>query len=103
MSAWNMPSETQRLSVSTATIAPYSVQHRTLIAAAIGAASLFAILLGLDSRQAVLFLIGIGLGIALYHAALGFTGAYCRAILERGISGVTGQKDRVTDLTGVES
>ncbi len=77
--------------MSTAAIAPNSVQRRTLIAAVIGAASLFAILLGLDSRQAVLFLIGIGLGIALYHAAFGFTGADRRAILERDISGVSAQ------------
>lgn len=38
-----------------------------------------------------LFSIGIGLGITLYHAALGFTGAYRRFFLEGDISGLTAQ------------
>ena len=52
---------------------------------------LFVYLLSLGAGQALPFLIGIALGIALYHAAFGFTGAYRRAILERDISGVSAQ------------
>lgn len=42
-------------------------------------------------RLSALFAIGIGLGITLYHAALGFTGAYRRFFLDRDISGLTAQ------------
>ena len=52
---------------------------------------LFVYLLSLGAGQALPFLIGIGLGIALYHAAFGFTGAYRRALLEKDISGVSAQ------------
>lgn len=39
----------------------------------------------------VLFLIGIGLGVALYQASFGFTAAYRHAILEKVISGISAQ------------
>ncbi len=52
---------------------------------------LFVYLFTFGTRTPWLFVIGIGLGIALYHAAFGFTGAYRRAILQRDISGVTAQ------------
>jgi uncharacterized membrane protein YedE/YeeE len=52
---------------------------------------LFVYLFTFGTRTPWLFVIGIGLGIALYHAAFGFTGACRRAILQRDISGVTAQ------------
>ena len=39
----------------------------------------------------MLFAIGVALGLTLYHAAFGFTGAYRRAILEKDISGISAQ------------
>ena len=41
--------------------------------------------------KASLFLIGTGLGVSLYHAAFGFTGAYRRALTEGDMSGITAQ------------
>ena len=55
------------------------------------AAGLFFHLFTFGPTKPWLFLIGIGLGVALYHAAFGFTGAYRRAILRRDISGITAQ------------
>ena len=42
-------------------------------------------------KQLLLFGIGLGLGLSLYHATFGFTGAYRRALSEGDISGVTAQ------------
>lgn len=42
-------------------------------------------------RQASLFLVGLGAGIALYHAAFGFTGAWRRMISERRSAGIRAQ------------
>ena len=41
--------------------------------------------------RAALFAIGVGLGVALYRASFGFSGAWRRAIVERDISGVAAQ------------
>ena len=43
------------------------------------------------ARLPALFAIGLGLGVALYHAAFGFTAAYRRAFLERDITDITAQ------------
>ncbi len=67
------------------------VQRGALILVAALASTLFVYLFAFDASKPWLFLIGIGLGVALYHAAFGFTGAYLRAIVERDISGVTAQ------------
>lgn len=55
------------------------------------AASLFVYLLNSGGKPAALFVIGIAMGIALYHASFGFTGAYRRAIVEKDIAGVSAQ------------
>jgi len=44
-----------------------------------------------NASQAPLLVIGVGLGVSLYHAAFGFTSAYRRAILDRDISAITAQ------------
>lgn len=42
-------------------------------------------------KQALLFLIGLGLGLALYYGAFGFTAAYRNAFLKRDVTGVLAQ------------
>ena len=44
-----------------------------------------------NSRQAILFLIGVGLGVTLLHAMFGFTGAWRRIVRDRRGSGVRAQ------------
>lgn len=72
------------------------VQRPALAAAGAVAAGLFIYLFNFDTSKPWLFLIGIALGMALYHAAFGFTSAYRRAILQRDISGVTAQMVMLT-------
>ena len=67
------------------------LQRSGLILAGIAAAAVFYQVLEVGPRQAGLFAIDLALGVALYHAAFGFTGAYRRAVVERDISGVTAQ------------
>lgn len=66
--------------------------QRLVVAAAGGA--LAAIGLGVWSAAPALLpvlAIGVLLGVTLYHAAFGFTGAYRRAMLERDLSGIVAQ------------
>ncbi len=67
------------------------VQRPTLVVAGLAAAAMFTALLTSSGKSALLFVVGIGLGIALYHSAFGFTGAYRRAIVARDVSGVAAQ------------
>ena len=67
------------------------MQRPFLVAAALTAAGLFAHLLADGGKMAALFAVGLGLGVALYHAAFGFSGAYRRAITEGDISDVSAQ------------
>jgi uncharacterized protein len=68
-----------------------TVQRPLLAAALVGAAGLAVYLLETSAKQAGLFVVGIGLGFALYHASFGFTDAYRRAIVDKDISGVSAQ------------
>jgi len=77
------------VSDSNQTVPP--MQRPTLVAVAALSTLLFFYLFTFGESKPWLFLIGIGMGVALYHAAFGFTGAYRRAILQRDISGVTAQ------------
>ena len=54
------------------------IQRPVLAVAVIAAMGLFGYVFGLGIRQAGLLLIGIALGVSLYHASFGFTGAYRR-------------------------
>ena len=67
------------------------MQRSALIAVAALSTFLFFYLFTFGASKPWLFLIGIALGLTLYHAAFGFTGAYRRAIEQRDISGVTAQ------------
>ncbi len=68
------------------------LQGRSWIAGAllVGAG---AFLLGIDQgiRAALLWLIGAGLGVALFHAAFGFTGAFRRLLEDRRGAGLRAQ------------
>ena len=67
------------------------VQRPILTVAVIAAMGLLGYVFGLSARQAALLLIGIALGVSLYHASFGFTGAYRRVIVHRDMSGITAQ------------
>lgn len=68
-----------------------AIQHPVLLGAAAVAAFL-AFALWLDSpMMAGVLAIGLGLGVALYHAGFGFTAAYRRALLEKDLSGIVAQ------------
>lgn len=68
------------------------IQFGVLFLAVAATVALFAALqLGFGGHQAVLLLIGVGLGISLYHAAFGFSAAYRRLIRDREISDVAAQ------------
>ncbi len=44
-----------------------------------------------DWRRLAMLAIGCGLGVTLYHAAFGFTGAYRKLLVERDLSGIVAQ------------
>ncbi|NQW11671.1 MAG: YeeE/YedE family protein [Alphaproteobacteria bacterium] len=67
------------------------IQRPTLLLAAVIAAALFATLWGQSQTRAWVLLIGLGLGVSLYHAAFGFTAAYRRAIEDKDLSGIAAQ------------
>ncbi len=72
--------------------APANAIQRPWLAAGLAATAALALALYQeDGKMAVLFLIGLAMGVALYHAAFGFTGAYRRAIVQREVSGVQAQ------------
>lgn len=75
--------------VATAPLAP--VQRPALVAAGVVAAALAFELWAGSPMMAGVLTVGIGLGVALYHAGFGFTAAYRRAILEKELSGVAAQ------------
>lgn len=70
---------------------PRPVQRPLLLVAGITAAVLFIHIWSESQTRSWVLLIGVGLGIALYHAAFGFTAAYRRAIVDRDLSGITAQ------------
>lgn len=64
---------------------PGTVSDRapTLVAAGALALGFVAISELIDLRQGILYLIGGGLGVALYHGSFGFTGGWRRMLVER--------------------
>lgn len=75
------------------TAAPRPVIDRPwlLIATAGLALGAAAIAVQVDARQAALFLLGGVLGLALYHAAFGFTGGWRAFVVERRGAGIRAQ------------
>jgi hypothetical protein len=75
-----------------ATPANLPVAQKSLVGlAAILAVAMVFKLYDFQAQKALVFAIGLGMGLALYHAAFGFTGAYRRAIVEKDLSGITAQ------------
>lgn len=70
---------------------PQIIQRPALILAGLAAAGLFGVLIFFGGKMAALFAIGLGLGVALFHSAFGFTGAYRRAMVSADLSGVAAQ------------
>ncbi|NQU59850.1 MAG: YeeE/YedE family protein [Rhodospirillales bacterium] len=77
--------------MTTAAIPLPPVQRPYLFVALALAAGLFIHLSASGAKLPALFAVGLGMGVALYHAAFGFTAAYRRAFLEGDISGITAQ------------
>lgn len=67
------------------------IQRPYLTAALLVSVAIEFHLLQQGGKPAALFPVGIGMGLALYHAAFGFTPAYRNAIVSRDISGITAQ------------
>ncbi len=67
-----------------------SQKHFVGLALALGL-GLFGYLVTQNPQKSILFTIGCALGVTLYHATFGFTGAYRRAIRQKDISGVSAQ------------
>lgn len=67
------------------------LQHRPLALALLLLAALAALLARDEPRMAGLLLLGAALGVTLYHAAFGFTGAYRTLFTERDTHGVQAQ------------
>lgn len=76
---------------TTAVLAAPRGQVAVLLIALTAAAVVFVQLLGFGGRQAALLVIGLALGMALYHGAFGFAFAYRRALVDRDITGVIAQ------------
>lgn len=68
-----------------------AIQRPAIVVAAILVLWLGTVLWTDSATMAAVLLVGIGLGIALYHAAFGFTVAYRRAIVDRELSGIVAQ------------
>lgn len=67
------------------------IQTGALVIALSGITIIALLLLDQSLKQGLLLLIGLALGVSLYHAAFGFTSAYRRAIVDKDISGIAAQ------------
>lgn len=81
------------LSISAPKYLPPATADRIplIVAAAMLAVGFLAITALVDLRQGTLFLIGGGLGVALYHGSFGFTGGWRRMVVERRGRGMRAQ------------
>jgi uncharacterized protein len=77
--------------MTAAALSGLPVQRLPLMVAGAALLGLFGYLVGIDSGKAALLIIGVLMGVSLYHAAFGFTAAYRRAIVDKDISGVAAQ------------
>jgi uncharacterized protein len=67
------------------------VQRLILITGGGLTALLLALILAESSTRGLLFIIGLGMGVALYHASFGFSGAYRNLLTRRDMTGFTAQ------------
>lgn len=65
----------------------------SVVAVALAVLAVFLAVIGVEAgvRQGALLIVGVGLGLALYHAAFGFTAAYRRAFLQGRTAGLRAQ------------
>lgn len=77
------------------------VQRPVLLAAALLALSLGGALWHDSPTMAGVLAIGLGLGVALYHAGFGFTAAYRRALLDGDLTGIVAQAVMLVVATGL--
>jgi len=66
-------------------------QRTILMTGGVLAILLFAVVYSSSGTRALLFIIGLAMGVALYHAAFGFSGSYRKLLRERDMTGVTAQ------------
>lgn len=71
-----------------ATASRNGVQACWFAAAAVAIAGIFAAVAVSDGRLGLLFCIGLGLGLSLYHGAFGFSAAYRKAFRDGDVSAV---------------
>ena len=79
------------MSLSSTADVPFDRSRLPWFALSLIAAGTVALSLTVDTRQALLFLVGGLFGITLYHAAFGFTSAWRVVILERRGAGLRAQ------------
>ncbi len=88
----NSAALTTLATAQTAGNAPVPAHQRNVVAGAVLLALLLAgKVAGVSTRLCLFLAIGVGCGIALYHAAFGFTSAYRRLLVDRDASGVEAQ------------
>jgi len=66
-------------------------QYVVLVAALGMALGLFMYVLGQDGKLAILFVLGLGMGMTLLYGSYGFSGAYRKLLMERDMTGVVAQ------------
>ncbi len=84
-----MPGLLKRMAAPANSLSP--IQRPFLCLALVLSTGLGITLLQQSPKLAALFTIGMGMGLALYHAAFGFTAAYRNALVHKDISGVVAQ------------
>jgi len=67
------------------------IQRSYLIIAISAITALELYFLSIGNKLSLLFPIGVGMGLALYHAAFGFTASYRRAFVNKDLTGVAAQ------------
>ncbi|HEX9646114.1 MAG TPA: YeeE/YedE family protein [Alphaproteobacteria bacterium] len=77
--------------MTAAALALPRTQRPALAAALALAAVLFGAAAMIGARNAALFVLALGIGVTLYHASFGFTGAWRRVFVAGDISGVSAQ------------
>ncbi|PKO43104.1 MAG: hypothetical protein CVU29_11210 [Betaproteobacteria bacterium HGW-Betaproteobacteria-22] len=83
--------KSDNIKIQPALLVERPIQTKALLIALGAISGLIWFLYTQSVQQALLMLLGLMLGISLYQATFGFTGAYRRAIVDKDISGVVAQ------------
>ncbi len=68
-----------------------TIQRLYLLVAVAAIGLLEIYFLNISGKLRLLFPIGVGMGLALYHAAFGFTASYRRAFVDKDLTGISAQ------------